>query len=118
MIALVTMVLAALIVLLVLMVLVFDRRTTPSRGQRLALSMMAAGLLWAGPARLMGGTPGPGDAVFLLGLLSLLAAVYGPGLARKLDAMDGRADGRLGIIPLHRGAIAVGGPGKGGDRKR
>ena len=103
MMGLISAVLAACVVGVVLLIVLFDRRTAPPRGQRIGLSMMAAGLLWAAPARMMGGAPGLGDLVFLLGLLILLLALYGGPLARRADALDGRIDGRLGVIPLHRG---------------
>jgi hypothetical protein len=93
--------LAAAVVGAALLIVLFDRRTAPPRAQRVGLSMMAAGLLWAAPARMLGGSPGLGDLIFLLGLLVLLAALYGARLVRGLDAVDGHVDGRLGVIPLH-----------------
>lgn len=103
MIGLASAVLAACVVAAVLAVVLFDRRTAPPRGQRVGLTLMAAGLLWAAPARMLGGAPGLGDAIFLLGLLILLLALYGARLIRGVDALDGHVDGRLGVIPLHRG---------------
>lgn len=103
MIGLLSAALAACVVAVVLSVVMFDRRTAPPRGPRIGLTMMASGLLWAAPARMLGGSPGLGDAVFLTGLLVLLLALYGPRLVRGLDTLDGREDGRLGIVPLHRG---------------
>lgn len=103
MMGMVSAVVAALVVGVALMTVLFDRRTAPPRGQRIGLSMMAAGLLWAAPARMMGGSPGLGDLIFLLGLLILLLALYGGQLARRVDAIDGHIDGRLGVMPLHRG---------------
>lgn len=103
MISLASAALAAGVVALVLAIVLLDRRTAPPRGQRLGLSMMAGGLLWAGPQRMLGGSPGMGDLVFLLGLLILLLTLYGGQLSRRVDAVDGRMDGRLGVVPLHRG---------------
>lgn len=110
MIALFSAALAACVVAVALMTVLFDCRTAPPRGQRIGLSMMAAGLLWAAPARMMGGSPGLGDLVFLLGLLVLLLALYGRQLGRRVDAIDGHIDGRLGVVPLHRGAPIVESP--------
>lgn len=104
MIALASAGLAACVIGVVLMIVLFDRRTAPPRAQRVGLSMMAGGLLWAAPSRMLGGSPGLGDLIFLLGLLVLLLALYGGHLVRRVDGLDGRHDGRLGIVPLHRGA--------------
>lgn len=103
MIDLLTMILAAAVVGLVLLVVFFDRRSPTPKAQRVGLTMMAAGLLWAGPARALGRPAGLGDVLFLSGLLVLLLSLYGAALMRGADMVDGRADGRIGIIPLHRG---------------
>lgn len=103
MISLFSAALAAGVVAVVLAIVLLDRRTAPPRGQRIGLSMMAGGLLWAGPSRMLGGSPGMGDLVFLLGLLILLLALYGGQMVKRVDAIDGRIDGRLGVVPLHRG---------------
>ncbi len=43
--------------------------------------------------------------MFMTGLLILLLALYGHGLVRRVDALDGKVDGRLNVVPLHRGAV-------------
>lgn len=67
-----------------------------SRLERVGLCILAAGLLWAGPTRFLA-KPGPGlpDLVFLVGVALLLGATYGRAVVAHLDALDGRADGRL-----------------------
>lgn len=96
---------AAAVVALVMVVAVFDHRCPVPKGQRVGLCLMAAGLMWAGPARFLGAATGPGDLMFMIGLLILLLALYGRGLARRVDALDGQVDGRLNVVPLHRGAV-------------
>tara|TARA_R110002124_G_scaffold173690_4_gene341317 strand:- start:10092 stop:10424 length:333 start_codon:yes stop_codon:yes gene_type:complete len=103
MMTIVSAVLAAAVVALVLFVAVFDHRCPVPRRQRIGLCLMAAGLTWAGPARLLGWAPGPGDLMFMMGLLILLLALYGQGLVRRVDALDGKVDGQLNVVPLHRG---------------
>lgn len=103
MIAVLSAVLAAAVVGGVLLVALFDRQNPMSRAQRIGWCLLAAGLLWAGPSRFLGRPAGLGDLVFLLGVLILLLALHGPAILRKVDGLDGRADGRLGVLPLHRG---------------
>lgn len=64
--------------------------------QRTSLCVMAAGLVWAGPARFLDQPPGLGDLMFVSGLAVHLAALYGRALWRKIDSLDGVLDGRIG----------------------
>lgn len=50
------------------------------RLQRLALCLMGAGLVWAGPARFLDLPPGLGDLAFVSGIALHVWAVYGPSL--------------------------------------
>lgn len=70
--------------------------------QRFALCAIAAGLAWAGPARMLGGKPALGDLLFLAGLLLYLAATYAPPLWRHVDGLDGQVDGRVAMRPKIR----------------
>lgn len=103
MIAMLSAVLAAAIVGGVLLVGLFDRRSPMPRAQRLGWCLTAAGLIWAGPARFLGQPAGIADLLFLLGVLVVLLSLHGGAMLKKADALDGRMDGRLGVIPLHRG---------------
>lgn len=66
-----------------------------NRVQRVSLCVMAAGLAWAGPARLFGQPPGLGDLMFVGGIAVHLATVYGPRIWRRAAALDGVDDGRI-----------------------
>lgn len=66
-----------------------------SRVQRVSLCVMAAGLTWAGPARLFGQPPGLGDLMFVGGIAVHLATIYGPRIWRRAAALDGVDDGRI-----------------------
>lgn len=67
-----------------------------SLGQRLGLAMTASGLVLAAIPRFQGHPPGWGDVLMLLGLLVYLAVTYGPRLFERVDALDGKVDGRIG----------------------
>jgi len=90
-------VLAAVVVGVVLLACLFDRTGPQGRLQRLSLCMMAGGLLWAAPARLLGYPPGLGDLMFLGGLSALLLRLYGAGIWAALDGLDGELDGLVDI---------------------
>lgn len=107
MIALLSATIAAAVVAGVLLVALLDRRTPMPRGERLGWCMVAGGLVWAGPARFLGQPAGLGDLLFLAGVLVVLLAVHGAAMLKKADALDGRVDGRIGVIPLHRGIAPV-----------
>lgn len=66
------------------------------RAQQIGLCLMAAGLVWAGPARFLGYGPGLGDLAFLIGIALYVAAIHGPALWRRVDALDGAQDGWIG----------------------
>lgn len=106
MIALISALVATAIVGGVLLVGLFDRRSPMSRSQRIGWCLIGGGLVWAGPARFLGQPAGLPDLAFLLGVLIVLLSLHGPALSAKADALDGRVDGRLGVIPLHRGVAA------------
>lgn len=76
-----------------------------SRVRRIGLCMMGAGLVWAGPGRLLAYPTGLGDLVFLAGLGLHLAAIYGRGWAGRIDALDGAADGRLDFSQCQPAAL-------------
>lgn len=53
--------------------------------QRVGVCAMAAGLVWAGPARFLGYPPGLGDLLFVAGLAVHLTAIYGPAIRKRAD---------------------------------
>ena len=65
------------------------------RWQRVGLCLTGAGLVWAGPARLLGYSSGLGDLLFLIGLAIHLTAIYGHAWWRRVDGLDGNVDGRI-----------------------
>jgi hypothetical protein len=67
-----------------------------SLGQRLGLAMTASGLVLAAIPRFQGQPPGWGDVLMLLGLVVYLGVTYGPRLFERVDALDGKVDGRFG----------------------
>lgn len=67
-----------------------------SRWRRIGLCLTGAGLVLAGPGRLLGYDPGVGDLIFLSGLVIHLTALYGHAWWRKIDGLDGAVDGRVG----------------------
>lgn len=69
---------------------------SPGRWRRRGLCLMGAGLIWAGPSRLLGYPPGLGDLIFLCGLAIHLSALYGHAWWRRIDGLDGAVDGRIG----------------------
>lgn len=97
---------SAAVVVLVVLTALMGWAGRLKRSQRISLCAMAAGLLWAGPARFLGYAPGIGDLMFVFGLLGHLWDVYGPALLIKADSLDGQVDGKLGqVVVLHRGAV-------------
>ena len=95
MLKLICVLLAAAVVAVVVAVALAGWAGAVPRLQRLALAAIAAGLVWAGPDRFSGRPPGFGDLVLLAGVLAYIVAVYGRQLRAHLDAMDGKADGRI-----------------------
>lgn len=96
MIMIVSMLLGGLVVAVVLVVALLGWGGKVGPIQRYALCALAAGLAWAGPARALGMAPGPGDLLFLAGLVVYLLATYGPPIFRHVDALDGNRDGQIG----------------------
>lgn len=90
---------AAAIVALVVLVALCGWAGRIGVTQRIGLSLIASGLLWAGPGRFQGHPPGLGDLLMLVGVLVYALAVYGRQLADHLDAVDGRLDGRIALDP-------------------
>lgn len=76
---------------------------------RLGFTCMAGGLLWAAPGRFTGMAFGLADLMFLFGLATALLSLFGPGIWRRADALDGVEDGR---INLRRSAGRPGGEGR------
>lgn len=66
-----------------------------TRYQRIGLMVMAAGLIWAAPARLFGAGPGIPDLMFLGGLALYLCARHGPHIMVRVDRLDGVEDGQV-----------------------
>lgn len=95
--------LAAAVVLMVFLIALLGWGGRIRTLERVGLCMMAAGLLWAGPARFLGQPAGLGDLMFLAGLLTLLWAIYGRAVWNRADALDGQADGRVNVVMLHQG---------------
>ncbi|WP_309629612.1 hypothetical protein [Brevundimonas sp.] len=75
-------VLAISIVSIVVLVALFDWASAP-KGERLALSAIASGLLMAAHPRLSAGNVGMGDLIFLGGILALVVFTYGRRLAQR-----------------------------------
>lgn len=67
------------------------------RWRRIGLCLTGAGLVWAGPSRLLGYPSGIGDLLFLIGLGVHLTALYGRAWWQRLDALDGAADGHVSL---------------------
>ena len=99
MIAWATTLIAAVVVGMIVLIALFGWGGMMKRLERIGLFMTGAGLLWAGPVRLLGGGVGLGDLIFVLGLGLHLWALYGPALWRRADALDGKADGRVIFTP-------------------
>lgn len=89
-------VIAIAVVSLVVLVAILGWGGAVSQPQRIGLCAMAAGLLWAGPARALGMGVGLGDVLFLAGLLGYLVATYGKALFSHIDGLDGQRDGKIG----------------------
>lgn len=96
--------LAALIVAVIVLVVFMGWVDHLSLAQRLGLTTIAAGLLWAGPGRAMKLEPGLGDVILLAGLLIFLLATFGREICRRADALDGAADGRLDLAKAVKAA--------------
>lgn len=62
---------------------------------RLGFTCMAGGLLWAAPGRFSGAPAGPADLMFLFGLAMALLSLFGRGIWRRADALDGAEDGKI-----------------------
>lgn len=110
MIGVLSAVLCAAIVAGVLWLGLAARRCRMVTGEKLGWFLAAGGLAWAGPARFLGHPAGLGDLLFVAGVLIVLLSLHGGAMLKKADALDGRVDGRLGVIPLHRGAHIADGP--------
>jgi hypothetical protein len=67
------------------------------RWRRIGLCLTGAGLVWAGPSRLLGYPSGIGDLLFLIGLGVHLTALYGRAWWGRLDALDGAVDGHVSL---------------------
>ncbi|MDR7231412.1 hypothetical protein J2X45_002512 [Caulobacter sp. BE264] len=89
-------VLTAAIVVVIVAVVALGWVDHLSQAQRLGLTAIAGGLIWAGPRRAMALDPGLGDIFLLAGLLTFLLATFWRELWIHLDALDGQADGRIG----------------------
>lgn len=96
MIAVICAVLGFAIILTVAAVAVLGWAGRLTRLERVGLCVLAAGLVWAGPGRFLS-TPGPGlgDLLFLAGIATVLASIYGRALVAHIEGLDGRQDGRL-----------------------
>ncbi|MET3665889.1 hypothetical protein [Caulobacter sp. 1776] len=103
-----SLILTALAVLAIILVVGLGWTDHLSRRQRLALTFVAAGLLWAGPARALRLDAGPGDVMFLVGVLGMILDAHGSAMWRRADLKDGRADNvvRVGSIEI-RGDLLV-----------
>lgn len=88
-------VIAALIVALAVAAALFDLVGHLSRGVRVSVLVMAAGLVWGGIGRFLRLGVGPGDVLFLAGLLGLLVCLWWRPLSARIDSLDGRPDGRF-----------------------
>lgn len=99
MLAVACLILAIAIVAVVVAVALLGCAGHLAPGTRLALCALAAGLVWAGPGRFQADPgPGLGDLLFLAGVAGVLACVYGRALLRRVDALDGHADGQLDLF--------------------
>lgn len=99
MMAWVTTIIAAAVVGMIVLIALMGWGGMMKRLERIGLFLMGAGLLWAGPVRLLGGGVGPGDLLFVLGLFLHLWALYGPSLWLRADAVDGKVDGKVLSFP-------------------
>lgn len=89
--------LASSIVCIFVLVTILDWATS-TMGERLAMGVIAGGLIWAAPGRLHAGGVGLGDVIFLAGVLALIIVTYTRRILEHADQMDGQADGKLGPI--------------------
>lgn len=92
-------IIAAAVVGMIVLIALLGWGGMMKRLERIGLFMTGAGLLWAGPVRMLGGAVSLGDLIFVLGLGLHLWALYGPALCRRADALDGAADGRVAFPP-------------------
>ncbi|MDP2214991.1 hypothetical protein [Phenylobacterium sp.] len=79
-------------------------------GERLAMGVIAGGLIWAAPGRLGAGGVGLGDVIFLAGVLALIVITYTRRILEHADELDGRADGKVGPIGVGWGRPRTGDP--------
>lgn len=86
---------AAFIVGVVVLAAIVGWGARVTRCQRIGLCVMAGGLVWAAPARLLGDQPGWPDLMFLSGLALYLAARHGRQIMERVDRLDGVEDGRV-----------------------
>lgn len=93
---------AAFVVGIVVLAAVIGWGARVTRCQRIGLCIMAAGLVWAAPARLFGAAPGLPDLMFLSGLGLYLAARHGKHIMGRVDRLDGVEDGRITLSPRRR----------------
>ena len=89
--------LAAAIVMIFVLVTLLDWAAA-TRGERMAMSWIAGGLIWAAPSRLHAGGVGLGDLIFLAGVLALIVVTYTRRILRHVDELDGKLDGQVGPI--------------------
>lgn len=99
---------AALVVGIVVLAAIMGWGERVTRGQRIGLCVMAAGLALAAPARLFGHPPGLGDLMFLSGLAAYLVARHGRSILQRADRLDGIEDGRLSLSPSARAPRSTG----------
>lgn|SRR5690606_33884617 len=99
---------AAFVVGIVVLAAVIGWGARVTRCQRTGLCIMAAGLVWAAPARLFGAAPGLPDLMFLSGLALYLAARHGKHIMDRVDRLDGVEDGRI-TLPASAKARQSGG---------
>lgn len=75
------------LVAIVVLVVLLDWASAP-RGERLALSAIASGLILAAQPRLSAGNVGLGDLIFLGGILALVVLTYGRRVAQRARSFD------------------------------
>jgi len=80
-------ILAVVLVSIVVLVVLLDWASAP-RGERLALSAIASGLVLAAQPRLTAGNVGLGDMIFLGGILALVVLTYGRRIAQRAQSFD------------------------------
>jgi len=88
--------LAAANVAVIVLVAVLGWGGALSLAKRLGLSTLAAGIVWAAPARAIAGAVCLGDVMVWAGLLAYLLDAHGRRIFQTVDALDGASDGRVG----------------------